>query len=397
MRALVISPKENMEMWIKFANLCRKSGRIGLAEKSLNSLLDIEGGGGTIASFSTNMRAPPQVMYAHLKYMWATGDQQKALGHLTSFTAKMSADLPGQYPPEVPSPRQSQAARDEYTRLLARCYLKQGEWQVTLQNTWRPEKVNEILRSYMLATHYHPSWYKAWHAWALANFEVVNALSGKDSTGVDNPDISPEIITNHVVPAVKGFFRSISLSDGSSLQDTLRLLTLWFAHGGHHEVNAAVTEGFNAVSIDTWLEVIPQLIARINQPNPIVRHSVHQLLAEVGRAHPQALVYPLTVASKSNLSRRQKSASQIMDSMRSHSAKLVEQAEIVSQELIRVAVLWHELWHEGLEEASRLYFGEHNIEAMLRTLEPLHEMLERVSVTLPSLVTICAKLTIIGT
>ncbi|KAF8468992.1 armadillo-type protein [Kalaharituber pfeilii] len=377
-RALVISPKENMEMWIKFANLCRKSGRIGLAEKSLNSLLDSDT---NMSSFSTSMRdmrAPPQVMYAHLKYMWATGDQQKALAHLINFTSKMSADLPGQYPAEGPNQRQSQAAREEYTRLLARCYLKQGEWQVALQNnTWRPDKVNEILRSYMLATHYHPAWYKAWHSWALANFEVVNALTGKDSTGVDNPDITPEILTNHVVPAVKGFFKSISLSDGSSLQDTLRLLTLWFAYGGHHEVNAAVTEGFNAVSIDTWLEVIPQLIARINQPNPVVRHSLHQLLAEVGRAHPQALVYPLTVASKSNLSRRQKSASQIMDSMKSHSPKLVEQAMIVSQELIRVAVLWHELWHEGLEEASRLYFGDHNIDAMLKTLEPLHEMLER--------------------
>lgn len=26
-------------MWIKFANLCRKSDRLGLAEKTLNSLL----------------------------------------------------------------------------------------------------------------------------------------------------------------------------------------------------------------------------------------------------------------------------------------------------------------------------------------------------------------------
>jgi len=26
-------------MWVKFANLCRKSGRLGLAEKTLNSLL----------------------------------------------------------------------------------------------------------------------------------------------------------------------------------------------------------------------------------------------------------------------------------------------------------------------------------------------------------------------
>ena len=49
----------------------------------------------------------------------------------------------------------------------------------------------------------------------------------------------------------------------------------------------------------------------------------------------------------------------------------------VSEELIRVAILWHELWHEGLEEASRLYFGERNVTGMFATLEPLHAMLER--------------------
>ncbi|CAN0880281.1 Cell division cycle 20.1, cofactor of APC complex [Linum grandiflorum] len=52
------------------------------------------------------------------------------------------------------------------------------------------------------------------------------------------------------------------------------------------------------------------------------------------------------------------------------------QAQLVSKELIRVAILWQEMWHEGLEEASRLFFGEHNIEGMLKVLEPLHEMLE---------------------
>ena len=139
-----------------------------------------------------------------------------------------------------------------------------------------------------------------------------------------------------------------------------------------------MTEGFTNVSIDTWLEVIPQLIARINQPNKRVQASVHNLLADVGRAHPQALVYPLTVAMKSwTNTRRSKSAAQIMDSMRQHSANLVAQADTVSHELIRVAVLWHELWHEGLEEASRLYFGDHNIEGMFATLAPLHDMLDR--------------------
>lgn len=41
-RALVVTPLENTEMWVKFANLCRKSGRLGLAEKTINSLLGEE-------------------------------------------------------------------------------------------------------------------------------------------------------------------------------------------------------------------------------------------------------------------------------------------------------------------------------------------------------------------
>ena len=44
-----------------------------------------------------------------------------------------------------------------------------------------------------------------------------------------------------------------------------------------------------------------------------------------------------------------------------------------------MAILWHELWHEGLEEASRLYYNEKSPEGMIAVLEPLHEMLEAVS------------------
>lgn len=51
---------------------------------------------------------------------------------------------------------------------------------------------------------------------------------------------------------------------------------------------------------------------------------------------------------------------------------------MVSQELIRVAILWIEMWHEGLEEASRQYFADKSIEGMLSVLEPLHVILERV-------------------
>ncbi|KAK6429000.1 phosphatidylinositol kinase-related protein kinase tor1, partial [Oleoguttula sp. CCFEE 5521] len=143
------------------------------------------------------------------------------------------------------------------------------------------------------------------------------------------------------------------------------------------EVTQNVQQGISSVSVDTWLEVIPQLIARINQPNRLVREAIHNLLVDVGRVHPQALVYPLTVSMKSDLGTRSRSAGRIMEAMRQHSPNLVQQAGLVSHELIRIAVLWHEQWHEGLEEASRLYFGDHNIDGMLATLAPLHEMLSK--------------------
>ena len=42
-----------------------------------------------------------------------------------------------------------------------------------------------------------------------------------------------------------------------------------------------------------------------------------------------------------------------------------------------MAILWHEMWHEALEEASRMYFGEQNVEGMLNVLAPLHAIMER--------------------
>ncbi|KAK4187076.1 phosphatidylinositol 3-kinase tor2 [Podospora australis] len=444
LRSLVLTPKENMHMWTKFANLCRKSGRMGLAEKSLQTLVKTEGPLDRVIPYwhgdlevlkmmreedrqkrrelrkergeeddedddDDEPTAPP-VLYTILKYQWEIGQQpqhktaDRAFSNKTLFCLRRFTDETAQ---RVESARLQLSASaqggngaveslnhptsfsdfnegallnpdahrlwTEETVLLAKCYLRQGDWMLSMhQDDWQYTRRKEILSCYYKATFYHHRWYKAWHAWALANFEVVQALGSRK----ENVDHS--FVIQYVVPAIQGFFESIALSSGSSLQDTLRLLTLWLTYGGVPEVSNTVTEGFGHVSVDTWLEVIPQLIARINQPNKKVQASIHALLSDVGRAHPQALVYPLTVAMKSRQStRRSKTATLIMESMRQHSYKLVEQAEVVSRELIRVAVLWHELWHEGLEEASRLYFGDHNIKGMLDALEPLHDALDK--------------------
>lgn len=179
-----------------------------------------------------------------------------------------------------------------------------------------------------------------------------------------------------MVAAVTGFFNSIALGQERGLQDILRVLTLLFNHGSHREVEEALLDGFKRVSIDTWLHVIPQIIARIHIPAESQRRLIHNLLSDLGRAHPQALVYPLTVASKSQSTARIAAADSLMNRMRTHSAALLDQALLVSQELIRVAILWHELWYEGLEEAYRLFILE-DVEGMFSILSPLHAQLER--------------------
>jgi len=354
-RSLVVSPQEDETMWIKFANLCRKSNRFNLAHKTLISLFGQDPAKG---DNKTIWVGHPAVTYSYLKYIWDSGEKQQAFNQLIQFTNLISAEV-------------KSSDHDNYKKqiLLARCHLKLGEWKRALSddNSNNPQ----VLDSFLAATKFDRDWYKAWHSWALANFEVV-------SQSEMNGDVNLKtLLSQYITPAIQGFFRSIALSFGNSLQDTLRLLTLWFKYGYDEDVNKAITEGFNNVSIDTWLQVIPQLIARIHAPSPNVRHLIHQLLSDVGKEHPQALIYPLTVASKSQSSVRSSAAKAILDKMRLHSPNLVEQALLVSEELIRVAILWHEMWHEGLEEASRLYFGDKNVEGMFAILEPLHKMIEK--------------------
>ncbi|KAG8833646.1 phosphatidylinositol kinase- protein kinase tor1 [Serendipita sp. 399] len=359
LRGLVLEPEDDVDSWIRLANLCRKSDRIDFADKALRVLMD----GLPMGSD----KAPPAVVYSSLKVNWAKGLKQESLDFLTKFCTSLARDIGSADVGKSPD-------LDRNRRLLARSYLKQGQWQSSLANAWTNEVIEAILNSYQLATEYAPDWSKAWHSWALCNFEVISHLEEME----DNPaGARDKLLLQYTLAAIRGFFRSIALRSDNPLQDSLRALTLWFKFATEERVTLAVSEGASIVSVDTWLDVVPQLIARIQTPLSAVRVMVNTLLTDVGRAHPQALIYPLTVASKSASHTRKAAATLVMDRLRDHSPKLVEQSLTVSHELIRIAMLWHELWHEHLEEASRLYFTEKNADAMIDHLEALHQLMEQ--------------------
>ncbi|KAF5936985.1 hypothetical protein HYC85_024491 [Camellia sinensis] len=365
-RALVLPPEEDIDTWIKFASLCRKSGRISQAKSTLIKLLRFDP-----ETCLENIRyhGPPQVMLAYLKYQWSLGEDHKrreAFAKLQDLAIEISTS------PNIEPVTSTGLLGVSNVPLIAQVYLELGTWQWALSPLLDDDSIEEILNAFRNATHYASKWAEAWHSWALFNTAVMSIYTVRGF---------PTIAAQFVVAAVTGYFHSIACAANAkgvddSLQDILRLLTLWFNHGATAEVQMALQKGFEHVNINTWLAVLPQIIARIHSNNHAVRELIQSLLVRIGQSHPQALMYPLLVACKSISNTRKAAAQEVVDKVRQHSGVLVDQAQLVSNELIRVAILWHEMWHEALEEASRLYFGEHNIEGMLKVLEPLHEVLE---------------------
>jgi FKBP12-rapamycin complex-associated protein len=354
-RSLVVSPHEDIPTWLKFASLCRKSGRNNMSHKILVTLL----GSDPIQNYESKISfSSPRVSYSFLKHMWASGYRDTALQHLRNLAIHLDSS--------------SDFLKDGI--LLSRCHFRLAQWELDhIISPYDENSVSSVLIHLQKSTGYDPKCYKAIHWLALINYQLVFQNDIKDS------DLSK---TEGIVAAVKGFFSSIDLGGDMCFQDTLRLLNLCFRFGALPKVEKALHDGFASVSIDVWLTVIPQIIARINASKPQVRQLLHNLLQSLGQKHPQALIYPLTVASKATNLSRKSAALNLLKSMKKHSELLVDQAEMFSYELIRTAVLWHEMWHEGLEQASNMYFGSKNIEGMMLTLEPLHKMIELGSETL---------------
>ncbi|KAG2491268.1 hypothetical protein HYH03_010473, partial [Edaphochlamys debaryana] len=444
-RSLVVPMAQDVDNWLKFASLCRKSGRQRQAYRMLLQLLRYNPMAITlpgVPGYGAGSGAP-HVMLAFLKHLWTQGQRTEAYARIKDLVRELQASAvppaaaaaavtaaaaaaaasgastpsgssrPGALSPPAAAAASTSAAAAgaggaaaaapagavaggatgaqaqgvvaaaprwldrPQASLNGRAFLRLGIWQWAMNDKLdNPAVIAENLASFRSATEHAPNWAKAWHQWALFNVAVSAHYSTRDEG----------LAVSHVPPAVQGFFRSVALGQAAgdrtgNLQDILRLLTLWFNFGAYEPVRAALTEGFQLVSIDTWLLVIPQIIARIHTHNTDVRQLIHHLLVKIGRHHPQALMYPLLVATKSQSNARRQAAYAVLEAIRQHSAALVEQAQLVSGELIRMAILWHEMWHEGLEEASRLYFGESNVEGMLHTLLPLHEMLEKTGPT----------------
>lgn len=157
----------------------------------------------------------------------------------------------------------------------------------------------------------------------------------------DSPSNSAEnkLYLKHAAHAVRCFAKALMCSPGSRLEDTLRLMQLWFDHGDDkdQDVYFALTETIFDLPVTTWLEAIPQLMARLDCPDD--QKSVQlvlRVLCEIARHRPQAVIYALTVASRSKDVHRSKNAGTVLEKMMEYHSKLVREVNIKNIEQIEV-------------------------------------------------------------
>lgn len=350
----------NLPHWLRYLKICRKQDQVQLGQGVLCQILQQRS---LLYDFAKNPKSaskePPELVLATFRYYWHTEQNQLiAISKLAEYVDQIKQD------------------GGASALLVAKSMRLYGKWLRRFNDSGvTRENFDSVVKSFGAAILYDPKNIHSWHLWAQSAFEAASLLESRASL-TEKAQI-PKLLSI----AVKGLIQSISLgwllSPKTILQDTLRFITILFKHASNQELHTLIATGIQNLPTEIWLDVIPQIIARIHAPNPHVRRLVHQILLSLSKIHPQTLLFSLTIASTSSNATRKAAALLLIDRIRADHPQLVDQVLLITNELIRVSVSWGEIWLEGLEEASKRFFGDKNVSGMFSVLNFLHSTLER--------------------
>lgn len=361
--SLVLPHTEELDMWIQFVSLCRSNGRHRVSMEVLHKLL---GDRKVAEAFAHPTEVPrPIVALAAVTHMYESGKQTNALALLKSYVDRFSSTE------GIDAPLADQG---DY----ARCRARLGEWTAAQNSaalSFNKALTEDVLHNLQLATELDPSNGSTWHTWARVHHNIVTK-GGLNSQALDH----------HVISALQGYLKSIESQQ--QLQDVLGFLSLWFVHGTRPAVIASgVFDEVMQINSNVWLRVLPQIIARLHTPNAVLNEQVQDLLRNIGKSHPQALLYTLNVSSgvavvggdmSEDVLQRRKAAQRVLNrvaELHHNGQQLVQEAALVCRELVRCAVLWAEMWFDELDRAWWCWGREKNAGAVWAMLEPLMQLL----------------------
>ena len=245
---------------------------------------------------------------------------------------------------------------------------------------------DEIINHYYIsALKYDNTSYKLWHNYAMFNYKYYQYISScnklEEENNTSNKIKNKEI--NFATNAVEGFKNSLFIGGKNkkkTFQDILRLLDIFFSVGNKTDnLIKLISETFNFIDIDIFLNVIPQLLSRFDIQDNAILEVLFNILTKIGIAHPHAILSPLIVMKHSISKRRKLSSEKILNNIinkNKNIKKLVDEYEIFINELNNCAMLLHEEWSEAIEDIAKP-FQDGDINSFINQMTKLHEKMPK--------------------
>ena len=167
-------------------------------------------------------------------------------------------------------------------------------------------------------------------AWSTLNYKDGLAITGK----------SPVVRRFPMVPGID-FAGTVTASTHPAWKPGDRVVLNGWGVGETHCGGLAEVARVKG----DWLVALPSDIG----PGTLLYRS--DLLARLGETRPAALIFPLTVCLGKGNPERAEAARELLTWLRVRNQRIEKDAKMVSTELIRVAILWPELWRDAIEDA----------------------------------------------
>ena len=338
-RGLLIPEQHDVSTRVMFVKLCRQmSPNSSLERFTLEQLL---GSRSPSLEDLTDAQMNPRVVLEYVKYLSSSGELYE--GGRFGDEKTVLRGLIGLHGDD---PR--------YASLVARMYARCG----------CKSDLDEALDSFQTATELDPSWFRGWRYWSEANVQFLASRGYSQA---------------HFVNAVVSFINAIRFGPSSStvIQDVLKFLALWSRNCNDDRSLEVLEKSVSMVPVQTWLLVIPQLIARLDHGLDRSCDLVADILATVARENPHPLIAPLIVCAASHERRRREHAELILARMAGSNPTLIAEGRSVCSELIRISMVIHEQWHDALETAAKAYFGDGNTAENVEILTRAHLWMDR--------------------
>ncbi|CCW59851.1 unnamed protein product [Phytomonas sp. EM1] len=336
--SLVLTPQEDLASEIMAIHNFTKMHWHQIAEQMLDKLL------GHDPPVNVLLEQDPGLIHAYIMHLSETKSRQEAYNLLKNILLQVQIKND-----------------DPQAREWGMNWLLLGEWTMSLSPGNGEEAIEELLRAAQLA----PDNSAAYHTLGILHYDLSREQS-----------IPLKVQTEHQISAVVALFKSVQLlsdhSNSNVMQDILLILSIWFGHSTVADLNEAVSKGVRMLPDHVWLHVIPQLIARIGITARLARFILEELLVRVGTSYPHALIYPLTVAEKSPEAIRRRMAEEVLAGIRVTNNQLVDEASLISNEMVRIAILWTEKWHAAIQQAA---YNPDDAVGIMKLLAPLYDEL----------------------